>query len=69
MNAAFFCKRLLELVMKELHFDLLDKLYNPLRRLHTAMHLKPNPANRNISKKDNRELQKFLLSSLCSSVA
>src|SRR6218665_383703 len=49
--------------MKELHFDLLDKLYNPLRRLHIARHLKPNPANRNIPKKDNRELEKFLLSS------
>src|SRR6218665_2071276 len=50
MNVAFFCKSLLELVMKELHFDLLDKLYNPLRRLHTTRHLKPNPANRNIPK-------------------
>ena len=29
MNAAFFCKSLLELVTKELHFDLLDKLCNP----------------------------------------
>ena len=48
MNAAFFCKSLLILVMKELHFDLLDKLYNPLCRLHAARHLKPNPANRNI---------------------
>jgi len=34
--------------MKELHFDVLDKLYNSLRRLQTARHLKPNPANRNI---------------------
>jgi len=68
MNAAFFCKSLLEIFMKELHFDLLDKLYNPLRQLNTARHVKPNPANRNIPKKDNWELQKFLLSSLRSSV-
>ena len=53
MNAAFFCKSLLEIFMKELHFDLLDKLYNPLRQLNTARHVKPNPANRNIPKKDN----------------
>jgi len=46
----------LELVRKELHFDRLDNLYNPLRPFHIARLLKPNSANRKIPNKDNWEL-------------
>ena len=50
---------------EELHIDLLDKLYNPLCQLHTTRQLKPNPANRNIPKKDTWETESYRNSCYC----